>query len=228
LRAGNPTLDARYDTVLIKSLLAHGAGLGDIQSQVLAARPDVDEWQAQRRLVSRYAGLGVADVERALTCSAQRATLLGVGTLRHEKALEFRVPIPRALHATVVSRRVTATLAWMTPVNPRHSKYRVARLWIDLPDGDLRGERTEGDWRQLRQGTVHHEVFQGALAVPVDDDTYLSIRVNCLADAGRRVAPVKFALCVSLEVKEGVALPIYEQVRDRVAARVGVRAGRAG
>ena len=228
LRAGNPTLDARYDTVLIKSLLAHGAGLGDIQSQVLAARPDVDEWQAQRRLVSRYAGLGVADVERALTCSAQRATLLGVGTLRHEKALEFRVPIPRALHATVVSRRVTATLAWMTPVNPRHSKYRVARLWIDLPDGDLRGERTEGDWRQLRQGTVHHEVFQGALAVPVDDDTYLSIRVNCLADAGRIVAPVKFALCVSLEVKEGVALPIYEQVRDRVAARVGVRAGRAG
>nr|WP_246867962.1 S8 family peptidase [Rhizobacter sp. SG703] len=225
LRAGNPTLEARYDTVLIKALLAHGAGLGDIQAQVLAARPDVDEWQAQRRLVSRYAGLGVADVERALTCSAQRATLLGVGTLRNEKALEFRVPIPRALHATVLGRRVTATLAWMTPVNPRHSKYRVARLWVDLPDGALRGERAEGEWRQLRLGTVHHEVFDGARAVPVDDETYLSVRVNCLADAGRIVDPVKFALCVSLEVAEGVAIPIYEQMRERVAPRVDIRGG---
>lgn len=228
LRAGNPTLEARYDTVLIKALLAHGAGLGDIQAQVLAARPDVDEWQAQRRLVSRYAGLGVAEVERALTCSAQRATLLGVGTLRNEKALEFRVPIPRALHATVIGRRVTATLAWMTPINPRHSKYRVARLWVDLPDGALRGDRAEGEWRQLRQGTVHHEVFHGARAVPVDDETYLSVRVNCVSDAGRIVDPVKFALCVSLEIAEGVAIPIYEQIRERVAQRVGVRGGRVG
>lgn len=227
LRASNPALETQYDTVLVKALLAHGARLGEIRSQVLAARPDVDEWQAQRRLVSRYAGLGVADVERALTCSAQRATLLGVGMLRNEKALEFRVPIPRALHATVVGRRVTATLAWMSPVNPRHSKYRVARLWVDLPDGDLRGDRAEGEWRQLRQGTIHHEVFEGARAVPVDDETYLSVRVNCLADAGRIDDPVKFALCVSLEVAEGVALPIYEQVRNRIALRVGIQGVRA-
>ena len=116
----------------------------------------------------------------------------------------------------------------MTPVNPRHSKYRVARLWVDLPDGALRGERTEGEWRQLRLGTVHHEVFRGARAVPVDDETYLSVRVNCLADAGRIVEPVKFALCVSLEVAEGVALPIYEQVRGRVSPRVGIQSGNAG
>jgi hypothetical protein len=225
LRAGNPALEEKYDTVLIKALLAHGAKLGDLQAQILGARPDVGDWQAQRRLVSRYAGLGAADVERALTCSAQRATLLGVGTLRNDKALEFRVPIPRALHATVVGRRVTATLAWMTPVNPRHSKYRVARLWVDLPDGDLRGDRTEGEWRQLRQGTIHHEVFYGARAIPVDDETYLSVRVNCVADAGRIVHPVAFALCVSLEVAEGVEIPVYEQIRDRVAPRVGIRGG---
>lgn len=227
LRAGNPRLEAKYDPVLIKALLAHGAVLGNIQAQVLAARPDVDEWQAQRRLVSRYAGYGVADVQRALTCSAQRATLLGVGTLRNEKALEFRVPIPRALHATVIGRRVTATLAWMSPVNPRHSKYRVARLWIDLPDGALRGDRAEGEWHQLRLGTIHHEVFDAGRAVPVDDETYLSVRVNCLADASRIVDPVKFALCVSLEVAEGVAIPIYEQVRARVAPQVGIRGGGA-
>jgi hypothetical protein len=101
------------------------------------------------------------------------------------------------------------------------------RLWVDLPDGDLRGERTEEEWRQLRLGTIHHEVFTGMRAVPINDETYLSVRVNCVADAGRIVEPVKFALCVSLEVAQGVALPIYEQVRNRVSTKVGVRDGGA-
>lgn len=228
LRAGYPALETRYDAVLIKALLAHGAGLGDVQAQILGARPDVEEWQAQRRLVSRYAGLGIANVERALTCTEQRATLLGVGALRNDKALEFRVPFPPALHAMVVARRVTVTLAWMTPINPRHSKYRVARLWVDLPEGQLRGDRAEGEWRQLRQGTLHHEVFEGARAVPVVDGTYLTVRVNCVADAGRILEPVEFALCVSLEVSEGVDLPIYAQVQERIAQRVGIQAGHAG
>jgi len=227
LRTSHPALDPQYDAVLIKALLAHGARLGEVQTQVLAARPEIDEWQAQRRLLSRYAGLGVADVERALTCTAQRATLLGVGALRNDKALEFRVPIPPALHATVVARRVTATLAWMSPINPRHSRYRVARLWLDLPEGALRGDRAQGEWRQLRQGTLHHEVFETDRAVPVQEGTTLAIRVNCVADAGRIWEPVQFALCVSLEVAEAVDLPIYQQVRERIAPRVRVQAGRA-
>lgn len=228
LRASYQTLDERYDAVLIKALLAHGALLGDVQSQVLAARPDVDEWQAQRRLASRYGGLGVADVERALTCTAQRATLLGVGALKNDKALEFRVPYPPALHATVVKRKITVTLAWMTPINPRHSKYRVARLWVDLPEGPLRGKRAQGDKGQLRQGTIHHEVFEESRAAVVQEGTTLAVRVNCMADAGPIKEPVRFALCVSLEVAEGVNLPIYQQVRERVAPRVGVQPGGAG
>jgi hypothetical protein len=224
LRAGHPGLHSRYDAVLIKALLAHGASVDGVEGQIAGARSDVDEWQARRRFVSRYAGLGIADVERALTCTAQRATLLGVGELRNEKALEFRVPIPPALHATVVARRITVTLAWMTPINPRHSKYRVARLWVDLPEDPLRVDRAEGVWQQLRKGTVHHEVFKGERSVPVVDGDYLRVRVNCLADAGRLWEPVKFALCVSLEVAQGVPVPIYEQVRARIGLRVGVQA----
>jgi len=227
LRASYQTLDERYDAVLIKALLAHGALLGDVQSQVLAARPDV-KGQAKRRLASRYGGFGVADVERALSCTAQRATLLGVGALKNDKALEFRVPYPPALHATVVRRKLTVTLAWLTPINARHSKYRVARLWVDLPEGPLRGDRAEGDRRQLRQGTIHHEVFEESRAAVVQDGTTLAVRVNCLADAGPIKEPVRFALCVSLEVEEGVTLPIYRQVRERVALRVGVQSGAAG
>lgn len=224
LRAGSPALSPKFDAVLIKALLAHGASIEHLQDQVLAARPDVRDWYAQRRLMSRYGGLGVADVERALVCTEQRATLLGVGTLKNNKALEFRVPLPPSLHATVVKRRVTTTLAWMSPVNPRHSKYRVARLWVDLPDEPLRGDRVQGEWRQLRQGTLHHEVFEQSRAVPILDGAFLSVRVNCVAEAGRIDEPVEFALCVSLEIGEGVDLPIYQEIRERVAPRVAVQA----
>lgn len=225
LRAGNPDgLPNRYDAVMIKALLAHGASLGNIEGQVLAARPDIEHWHAQRRLVSRYAGYGVADVERALTCTEQRATMLGVGELRNEKAWEFRVPIPEALNATLVKRRLTVTLSWFTPTNARHSKYRAARLWLDVSAEALRLERSEGEWRQLQLGTLQHEIFEGEGAVPVVPGQSLVVRVNCLADAGRLNSPVEFALCVSLEVAEGVALPIYEQVRARITPRIAVGA----
>ena len=225
LRAGNPDgLPSRFDAVMIKALLVHGASLGDIAGQVLAARPDIKYWYEQRRLVSRYAGYGVADVERALTCTEQRATMLGVGELRNQKAWEFRVPIPEALNATLVKRRLTVTLSWFTPLNARHSKYRTARLWVDVSEDPLRLARLEGESRQLQLGTLQHEIFEGEGAVPVVPGQSLVVRGNCLADAGRLDNPVDFALCVSLEVAEGVALPIYEQVRARITPRITVGA----
>lgn len=225
LRAGNPDgLPSRYDAVMTKALLAHGAELGNITSQVLATRPEIEHWHEKRRLVSRYAGYGVADVERALTCTEQRATMLGVGELRNKKAWEFRVPIPEALNATLVKRRLTVTLSWFTPTNARHSKYRAARLWVDVSAESLRLKRSEGEWRQLQLGTLQHEIFEGEDAVPIVPGQHLTIRVNCLADAGRLESPVEFALCVSLEVAEGVALPIYQQVRARITPRVAVQA----
>jgi hypothetical protein len=228
LRAGHRVLEPRFDAVLIKALLAHGARLGALKDQIEAARPEVDHWHSQRRLVSRYAGLGIADVERALTCTDQRATMLGVGELRNKKALEFLVPIPSSLHAYTGMRRVTMTLAWFSPINPRHSKYRVARLWADLPDDPLHvTQAREGEYQQLRLGTVHHEVFEGTAAPVIADGQSLRVRVNCKADAGALTAPVQFALCVSLEVAEGVAIQVYNEVRERIAARVGVRPGQA-
>jgi hypothetical protein len=224
LRAGHRVLDPKFDAVLIKALLAHGARLGELKEQIVAARPDVTPGHSQRRLVSRYAGLGVSDVERALTCTEQRATVLGVGELSNKKAFEFLVPIPPSLHIYTGMRRVTMTLAWMSPINPRHSKYRVARMWVDLPDDPLHVKHArEGEYQQLRLGTVHHEVFEGIAAPVVADGASLRVRVNCKADAGALTAPVQFALCVSLEVAEGVSIPVYNEVRERITARVTVQ-----
>ena len=225
LRAGGATdLSPRFDAVLIKALLAHGAAWGVTKDQVLVARPDVDQWHRQKLLVARYAGYGLADVEKALTCTEQRATLLGVGELRNDKALEFRIPIPVALNATTERRRLTVTLAWLSPTNSRHSKYRVGRLWMDVPDAGLRLTRLEGESRQVQSGTLQHEIFEGDSAVPIVQGSEITIRVNCVADAGRLSASVQFALCVSLEVAEGVALPIYQQVRARISPPISISA----
>ena len=132
------------------------------------------------------------------------------------------MPLPLSLNANRVKRRLTATLAWLTPANPRHSKYRVARLWIDVPDNDLRLKRTNGESRQVQQGTLQHEVFEGESAVPIVDGQEMVIRVNCVADAGRLNDSVEFALCVTLEVGEGLSLPIYGEIRARVTQRVEI------
>ncbi|PXX07605.1 subtilase family protein [Paraburkholderia tropica] len=223
LRAANAAvLPSHFDAVLIKALLAHGARWHDLGHPILTARPDVDHWHAQKRLVSRYIGYGTANISRALTCTEQRATLLGVGQLRNERALEFRVPLPEGLNARVVMRRLTVTLAWLSPVNPRHSHYRTARLWVDLPDDPLRLDRVDVEARQARLGTLQHEIFEGGGAVPIVADQDLVLRVNCLADAGPLTEPVDFALCVSLEVAEGIDVPIYQQIRERVQQRIAV------
>lgn len=222
LRAGDNRLHSKYDAVLLKALLAHGANLGEIEACISQARPDVAAGQARRRLISRYAGYGVADVEKALTCTEQRVTLLGVGEVKNDKAWSFRIPLPPSLNATLVRRRLTITLAWLTPTNPRHSKYRGAKLWADIPENPLSLNRLEGEHRQIQMGTLHHETFEGERAVPIVDGQTMVIRVNCVADAGRLVSAAEFALCVSLEVAEGLNVPIYQEVRQAISTRVDI------
>ena len=223
LRAGSPDrLPNRLDAVLLKALLVHGAEWGNLETQIINARPEVTDWRQRQSLVTRFVGYGLSDIDRAITCTEQRATLLGTGELRDGEALEFRVPLPPSLNARLVKRRLTITLAWMSPVNPRHAKYRAARLWVKPPDTDFSVSRMNCDWQRVQRGTVQHEVLEGESAIPFVDGADLVFKVNCAEDGGRLQAPVPFALCVTLEVGEGVELPIYQEVQERVSTRIGV------
>ncbi len=224
LRAGSPaSLPERFDAVLLKAMLAHGAEWGDLESQIHDARPDITDWREKQNLVTRFIGYGLADIDRAITCTEQRATLVGVGELKDGEALEFKVPLPPSLSAKVLKRRLTLTLAWLTPVTPRHAKYRAARLWIKPPHENLSVSRQNCDWQHVQRGTVQHEVFEGQNAVAFVDGDALVFKVNCAEDGGKLLAAVPFALCVTLEVGEGVNLPIYQEIQERVGVRVGVQ-----
>lgn len=223
LRAGSPTsLPERFDAVMLKALLTHGAEWGDLENQIVGARPEITGWREQQSLVTRFIGYGLADIDRAINCTEQRATLIGTGELRDGEALEFRAPLPPSLNAQMVKRRLTITLAWMTPVNPRHAKYRAARLWIKPPHENLRVSRVNVDWQHVQRGTVQHEILEGDDAIAFADGDELVFKVNCAEDGGKLLTAVPFAICVTLEVGEGVELPIYQEIQERVSPRVGV------
>ena len=119
------------------------------------------------------------------------------------------------------------TLAWLTPVNPLHQGWRRADLWFNPLDPPLRVDRQQADYHAAQRGTVQHEVFEGERASAFTDGATIGIQVNCKADAGTLEGTVSYALAVSLEVGEEIAIPIYDEVRVRVqAARVQVQPDR--
>jgi hypothetical protein len=113
-------------------------------------------------------------------------------------------------------------------------RYREAQLWFDFEDGKKSREKLSGKLRvtgidsdsdATRRGTVQHEVFEGESAVAISDGDTLQIKVNCRKDARKIETPVAYGLVVSLEVAEGVNLPIYNEIRTRIAPAVEIRAG---
>lgn len=134
---------------------------------------------------------------------------------------EFLLPLPPSLSAVTDRRRLTVTLAWLTPVSSTRQNYRIAHLWFN-PTNILATGRICADSRAVQRGTVQHEVLESARAVDFQDGHAIAIKVNCRADAGDIPEPIRYGLAVTLEVAEGVDVPVYEEVRDRLRIRVPI------
>ena len=222
---------APYDAVLLKALLVHGAQWGDWPDRLLAERPEFNaivnantKRTVRKDFVTRWLGYGPVDVERAIACTAQRATLLGVGELGADEAYVFSAPLPPSLAGKIEWRRVTVTLAWMSPINCSHQGYRRAKLWVTPPQSELRVKRENSvhDKAALR-GTVQHEILEGEDAVVFVDGNRFECKVNCATDAGDLTGKIRFALCVSLEVAVESGIPVYQEIRDRIKAAVVIQ-----
>jgi hypothetical protein len=131
------------------------------------------------------------------------------------------LPLPDALSGQRVRRKLTVTLAWHTPVNFRHQKYRQSQLWFTVDDGAV-GTNNDGlSYQPAQRGTVEHRVFVGTRAIALDDDT-LSIQVNCREDAGGLSDEVPYALATTLEAAQPLAVSVHEQVAQQLRARVRI------
>ena len=213
-----------YIAALVKAMIVHGCSWGEIGRRLQEILQTQDNGRQIRNWISRWCGYGVPASERVMACTRQRATLLGFGRLDDEEAHLFTLPLPPSLGARREWRRLTVTLAWMSPVAANTQRYRAASMWFEVKGGPVAPDRQDADWKAVRRGTVHHEVFEGDRAIAIADDASLTIKVNCRKDAARIQEPVAYGLAVSLEVAEGVDIAIYDEIRTRIASAIEIRA----
>ena len=209
--------DAQYHPVLAKALLVHAArwgSRGDVLRDLLALSP-----QRRRRELTQMLGYGPVDTERVGTASRVRPMLIGAASIGKDQRQTFEFPLPPALAATTTWRRLTVTLAWLSPVNTRSQKHRMARLSAGVPRDSLGVTPLEADHNAILLGTVQHQVLEGAAAVGFIAGSSLAINVDCRVDAGRLPAPVRYALVASVEVAASVQADIHAQVRQGLRAR---------
>ncbi|MDR3362782.1 MAG: S8 family peptidase [Desulfovibrio sp.] len=222
----------RYEIPLLKAMLVHGCSWGNIGTRLINILNNAGNGTRAKQLACNWLGYGAPDIGRVLECTEQRATLLGFGELTDGQAHVFTLPLPPSLSARRDRRRLTVTLAWLSPIAAQTQKYRGAGLWFEINGTSPTQNRQEAcggqdGWRTVRRGTVQHEIFEGVTAEPIADGDSISIQVNCRKDARRIVSPIPYGLVVSLEVAEGIDIPIYNEIRTRIAPAIQIQQTRA-
>ncbi len=234
-----------YITPLLKAMLVHGCMWADMGERLLEAiaNSEIGDSISQRaqnlysrpaervkevnrqykKLLSRWLGYGMPQMDRVLDCTEQRASLLGFGQLTDGQAHVFRLPLPPSLGSRPEWRRLTVTLAWLSPLSANTQKYRTASLWFETKNSNLVPTRSDADWQAVRRGTVQHEVLEGQRAEPFIDGDAMEIKVNCREDAGKIITPIPYGMAVSLEVSEGVDIAVYDEIRARIVPAIQIQ-----
>lgn len=212
-------IDRNTTAPLLKALLVHGASWPEDTNAIEQAVPVPNH--RRKRAISRFVGYGIADPTRVEACTAQRATVLGCGLLNQDQAHEYAFPLPIELSGSTEWRRLTITLAWLSPVNHGHRAYRQAKLSFAPPASELALVRQQADWQQAQNGTVQHEILEGDKARAFQDGDVLRIKVAAMGDTQQMFdQPVPYGLAVTLEVAELCGLPIYERVREKLGVAI--------
>ena len=217
LRSGADTdIPDEYMAVIIKSLLVHGASWGNSFNILESCLKNRYNSRLFKRIAARYLGYGIPDIKRVIECTERRATAIGYGSIKKDEKHEFRFPLPPSLSGLNAMRRLILTLAWFSPINTGNRKYRKANLSFDPPGNVVGVTRINADGRQVKNGTIQHELLEGSEVVTYQDGNNLKIDVVCREDAHTLDESVNYGLAVTLEVAEDVEIQIYEEIRQRI------------
>lgn len=217
-----------YLTVMLKAALVHGASWREVQEPLRRALGAGLTAGKFRQLAQRLVGFGIPDFSRSSASAERRATMIGYGSLGVDQAHEFRIPLPQSLSGKIGLRRVTSTLAYLSPINPRSQKYLAANLWLKFGlkrenQGELLNiKRTDCDDDAAVRGTVQHEILEGEQASIFGDDEFFPIRVNAAEQAAGFSRPVRYGIFVSIEVGEKVPVAVYQEIAAKIRLPIGV------
>ncbi len=147
-----------FDTVLLKTLLVHGAHYEfDRYVPLLNG-----QWNTRQKkaLAMRLIGYGPAEPDRVMICTDQRVTVLGCGEIGADEAHIFSLPAPPVLSGRADLRRMISTLSWLSPINLEHRNYRRAQLQFKV-GRELADKSVGVTYPGSLRGTVQHEVLDG-------------------------------------------------------------------
>ena len=214
--------------VLIKTLLVHGSIQNSESKTAVEHLKNQGNSRTFRTVLARYLGYGAVNVERVLACTEQRGTIIGFGEITAEEVHEYRFPVPDEFGGQRVFRRMVITLAWFSPVNPRHRYFREAKLeiksaskWDETP---LRLKRVDSDHNQNKRGTVQHEVLEGESELKqFRQNEEIVLQVICKKDATEKLEEkIPYGLAVTLEAAEESEISVYEKVRQRLSEQIEI------
>jgi hypothetical protein len=224
--------DIPYDylALLIKAMLVHGAEWGALTEKYanilnLFNKAGKISHQDCSRQLHRYFGFGKPNIERAIECARNRVTLIGYGELKNEEALTYDLPLPFNFSSAKICRRLTATLAYFSPIIPTRQKYRVAQCWYSIENGkkNFLDSRLDVDWQAAVRGSLQHEIFENNDIVVWDEDAGIQIKVNCRGDADERFdGSIPYALMVSFEIKDAIDIDVYAKIVQRISPKVSI------
>lgn len=217
----NANIDNNSIAAILKALLVHGASWNESVSIYEAQLKTSDNSRQFKKILARYLGYGIPDINRVLECTAQRATAIGYGVIKKDEKHDFRFPIPPSLSGNNLKRRLTLTLAWFSPINTENKNYRKANLSVEL-NNKIGTDRINADWQQVKNGTVQHEVLEGKDVIAIQEGDYIQISVICREDAGTLDDEIAFGLAITLETAEGTDIPIYDEIKERISIPITV------
>ena len=201
-------------------MLIHGCSWDTIGNEIERRLDGLDARTVQG-IKRRWIGYGFPDIIKVKECTEQRATVIGFGELKEEEAHVYNLPLPPSLASQTIKRRLTITLAWFSPISSHTQRYRTARLWFEVKNSIV-DNRINADWQAVRRGTIQHEIFEDSTAAAFIDGNAINIKINCSKDANSFSESIAYAVLVSLEVAEGIDLPIYQEIKERISIAVPI------
>jgi len=201
------------EAVLLKAMIAHAAQFDPVVTAIaeLGAPEEV-----ALQLAELTTGYGAFDADRFGACSAKRAILFGIGELEADRAHEYTVPIPSILVGTSSPRRLTITLAYLSPINPSNQLYRAAKLQVTVGAQELKTTVGVGpsmfERNRAARGTLQQLVFHGTSPVASSSERLL-LNISCRSEATVELpSAVPYAIIVTLETSADVDIAVYEAV----------------
>ncbi len=216
---GGTGVPREFTAVLIKAMLVHGASwnaLGSTFKCMLGL-----SGHNTKRILHKYLGYGEPDIDMVKECTKDRITFFGYGEFSKEGAFIYQIPVPFDFHESKLFRRLTVTLAYLSPVNSGSGKYRNKKLWFSVQQKKtLFEESVMYDHYMIVKGTLQHQVFSGKCVQAWRNGRAIDIKINATGwDSNRDCSTVRYALFATFGLAPNCGVDVYQEVLNKIAVK---------